>query len=413
MPTTSPENFFAAIREWQWIKHLVLSTYLWPWSMKVGSRALEIFVVDAFAGAGTYRAPSGETREGSPVIAARRARQYQAARPAAKMRVICVERNTVNYRKLQARMAQFGDLVSTIPGDFHDHVSEILNTIGQAPAVILLDPIGLKAITANRCRELLQRAGKTDLFVIVHFGIVHRAAGQLLPDGSADPRIAAAAATTRNVDEFFGTPDWRRIALDPTLVDRIDKEPAYLRLYWRSVLGGRYRFKSGYEVRAELDGPVKYWLVHASDHEDAFWLMNDAVYKVDQLLIQQKYQRPAELPGIAESLAGTALEDVARSRAESLQRETITALEDAGGTLIFNDLKWRLTERYFGKVTQGAYSKAVRELVKARRVQREERTGAAFRDTERIRLATPGGASRPPQPPQMQAPKREQLAFVF
>src|SRR5437588_2528192 len=145
MPTIRPETFFASVREWQWIKHLILSDYLWPWAMKVGSTFREIFVVDAFAGAGTYRTPQGETREGSPVITARRARQYRATRPVSKMRVICIERNPVNYRKLAEHMAPFGDLVKTIPGDFHDHVGEILGEIGQAPAVILLDPIGLKA----------------------------------------------------------------------------------------------------------------------------------------------------------------------------------------------------------------------------------------------------------------------------
>lgn len=41
MPTTSATDFFVSIREWQRIKPLVPGTYLRPWSMKVGSRALE------------------------------------------------------------------------------------------------------------------------------------------------------------------------------------------------------------------------------------------------------------------------------------------------------------------------------------------------------------------------------------
>src|ERR1700694_5848199 len=322
MPTIHPEDFFAAIREWQWIKHRILSDYLTPWSMGVGSTASEIFVVDAFAGAGTYRTPSGETREGSPVIAARQARKYQGARPAGRMRVICVERNRRLCSRLRDHMAPFGSLVTIYEGDFHDHIAEILDAIGRAPAVILLDPIGLKAITASRCRQLLQRAGKTDLFVIVHFGIVRRAAGQLLPDGSANPRIKPSDATTRNVDEFFGTSEWRRIALDPS-VDGVEKEIGYLRLYFESVLGDRYRFKSAYDVRAELDGPVKYWLVHACAHEGAFWLMNDAVVKVDQMLIRRKYDRPGQLPGIGESLIAGALGHAALEREAVRERGTL------------------------------------------------------------------------------------------
>src|SRR5439155_13923413 len=104
MPTIRPEVFFASVRDWQWIHHRILSDYLTPWSMRVGSTASEIFVVDAFAGAGTYRTPSGETRDGSPVIAARRARQYHGARPAGRMRVICVERNPRLCSRLRDHM---------------------------------------------------------------------------------------------------------------------------------------------------------------------------------------------------------------------------------------------------------------------------------------------------------------------
>jgi three-Cys-motif partner protein len=399
MPTIRPEVFFASVREWQWIKHRILADYLMPWSMRVGSTAPDIFVVDAFAGAGTYRTPTGEAREGSPVIAARQARQYQGARPSGRMRVICVERNRRLCSRLRDHMAPFGSLVTIYDGDFHDHIAQILDAIGQAPAVILLDPIGLKAITASRCRQLLQRAGKTDLFVIVHFGIVRRAAGQLLADGSANPRIKPADATTRNVDEFFGTTEWRRIALDPS-IDGVEMEIAYLHLYFRSVLGDRYRFKSAYDVRADLDGPVKYWLVHASDNEGAFWLMNDAVVKVDQMLIRRKYDRPGQLPGIAESLIAGALGHAALEREEVLERDILQALLTASGLLTFHELKWELAQDHFGKVTQGTYGKAVKQLVKAGRLVREDRPAAALRDGEVIQLAKAASSPVRPEPNQ-------------
>jgi hypothetical protein len=59
MPATHPEDFFSDYRSWGWIKHTVFSDYLRPWENKVGSRSPEIVVVDAFAGAGTYRSPDG------------------------------------------------------------------------------------------------------------------------------------------------------------------------------------------------------------------------------------------------------------------------------------------------------------------------------------------------------------------
>jgi three-Cys-motif partner protein len=81
MPTLA-RQFFTTNREWQWIKHLILGDYLKPWAAKVGFRSDEIFVVDAFAGRGSYRDPdTGETSDGSPVIAARRALAYRDERP--------------------------------------------------------------------------------------------------------------------------------------------------------------------------------------------------------------------------------------------------------------------------------------------------------------------------------------------
>jgi three-Cys-motif partner protein len=87
-------TFFTTHREWQWIKHLILADYLRPWAAKVGFRDKEIFVVDAFAGTGSYVDPAtGEQSDGSPVIAARRAQKYEEERPGKTMRVLCVEKH--------------------------------------------------------------------------------------------------------------------------------------------------------------------------------------------------------------------------------------------------------------------------------------------------------------------------------
>src|SRR6266508_1042617 len=89
---------------WQWIKHLALADYVTPWAAKVGSIARTIFIVDLFAGAGTYRdLLSGLKMDGSPVIFARQALRYSERFRGRELRVICVERNQKNASALQER----------------------------------------------------------------------------------------------------------------------------------------------------------------------------------------------------------------------------------------------------------------------------------------------------------------------
>jgi len=65
-------RFFTRIRDWAWIKHTIFRDYLVPWAMKVGFTAPTIYVVDGFAGRGSYiDETTGERSDGSPVIAAR------------------------------------------------------------------------------------------------------------------------------------------------------------------------------------------------------------------------------------------------------------------------------------------------------------------------------------------------------
>jgi three-Cys-motif partner protein len=105
VPRNPNETQFDRYRAWQWIKHLALADYVVPWAEKVGSTAREIFIVDLFAGAGTYKdAMTGQTTDGSPVIFARRAQRYQEAHPERSLQVICSERNQKNHAQLLERV---------------------------------------------------------------------------------------------------------------------------------------------------------------------------------------------------------------------------------------------------------------------------------------------------------------------
>lgn len=380
-PATREQRFFRRVRLWTWIKHTILADYFVPWAMKVGSSAPEIFVIDAFAGAGSYKdALTGETRDGSPVIAALRAQEYARRRPGKSMRVIAVERDRTNYEALVRRVGGFSELVIVRHGSFITHVDEITQIVGNAPVLVLLDPIGLKQINAAACKRLLDRPGKTDAFVIVDFQIVHRTAGQLLSDGAPNPAIAGSAANAANIDAFFdGSARWREIATSSR--SRSAREQAYLDLYFAEVLSGRFDRMCVYPVKPRYDGPVKYWIVQASSHIDALLLMNDEIVKVDQELYLRTYADENALPGIAESLYAAEME----RRHEALEKEILELVVKAGAAgTTFGAVTSELLPRYFGLVKQGRYSRVTKTLVRDGEVKREQRAAAKLKEDERL-----------------------------
>ena len=82
LPKNRNERQFEEYREWQWCKHTALRDYIVPWSSIVGSTSKEIYVADMFAGAGSYDDEvTGKKVDGSPVIFARRARDYNEQHP--------------------------------------------------------------------------------------------------------------------------------------------------------------------------------------------------------------------------------------------------------------------------------------------------------------------------------------------
>jgi three-Cys-motif partner protein len=376
MPADNAKRFFGTIRPWQWIKHSVFAQYLYVWAMKVGSpsQAKTIWVIDAFAGAGEFiDTVTGEKAEGSPIKAARIARDYNARpdkRAAGKqLRLICIEREPAHYEALKARLAEF-DFAEVLLGEFSEHANEIAGKIGRDRALVLLDPIGVKAMDAAACRKLFHRPGKTDALVNVQFTVVHRTRGQLLPNGEPNPAVASAAKTVQNLDAFFGTDEWRkRIAINGKSAK--EQEAEYLQLYFDSVVGPGFSCKHSYPVSATYSGKPKYHLVHIADHPDAEWLFNDLCAAVESRLYVVSCQRenPYALTGF--------FEDEDQRRLAGLRRklgEAAVGLLDQQPhkTMAYEPLCLALRADFFGQLKEGDYSKAIKQLYEDGRVLREK-----------------------------------------
>jgi hypothetical protein len=268
-------------------------------------------------------------------------------------------------------------------------VPAIVETIGNAPSLVLLDPIGVATIPADTWEPLINRTGKTDLFVVLHMAGVHRVAGWLLPDGRPNPRIDGARNGALNMDRVFRGAEWRAIALDPTLAEnRTERERRYVELFLDQVIGDRLRWRGFIQVRTRYTSPVKYWLVHASDDEKPYQLMNDEVVKVNEILFRREHFREGDLEGFVDALHA--------AHDEGTMRELEVAILEcvrgaAGGEIPFGALRRKLSSRFFGRVRwTGGYSTAIRNVCEAGHLLREEpKLRAKFESTEVIRATAP------------------------
>jgi len=385
MPATPPTKFFTTYRGWQWIKHQILSEYITRWARMVGSFAPKIHIVDTFAGAGHYDGPGGDKVEGSPIIEARACQVYnsQFSGQSRTMDLFCIEADHENFRKLGEALTPFGGIVKTRDGDYFTHIPEVLQVIKADPTLILFDPIGLKPITANRCRPLLARAGKTDVFVVVDFQIIHRTAGQMLPNGDPNPAHKTASALIANLDGFFNTTDWRPIAVSSKFTTG-EKERLYLDLYFRHVLGMRYRFQCAYPVRGRVGAPPQYWIVNASNSVRALWLMNDCLASVDPKLMQKTVTAPNQLTGFVDAFVEAYQIDVERE----FEGAMIAVLQKADGALSFGKVSEALLAQFFGRVHESTYARVAKRLVKNGRLRRQQRAAAKLDQAEILSLPT-------------------------
>ncbi len=382
------EAQFDEYRDWQWIKHLILTDYAYLWPRILGTAYGHLVAVDACAGAGTYTNPDTgeEIAEGSARILARHAQLYTSERgPNKTMRVICCEKNRRNYESLVQAVASFEPHVRTLHGNFARHVPEIVEALGDSPALILLDPIGVATIPADLWRPLLERKGKTDLLIVLHMAGVHRTGGWLTPAGVPNPRIAPAQRGVMTMDRVFNGRDWREIAVEPELAGedhREERERRYMKLFFENVIGSRHRWKCYCPVRSRYGGPVKYWLLHASDDRKPYQLMNDEVVKVNEILFRREYPE-GTIEGFVDAELAAQL---TRAEAE-MAEEVLDYLGTVpGGTLPEGVIEELLLSRYFGRVKSNVPWRVIKGLCKDDRLVREKTKNAAADPHEMISL---------------------------
>lgn len=117
MPSAASSDFFAEAHAASISKIEILEKYLRPLTYKWGSGWRTIWVVDGFAGEGAYQPDvGGRIQAGSPLVAARWAREVELARGYPLLRAINVERDGPTFDCLRRHLAPYQALTTSLQG---------------------------------------------------------------------------------------------------------------------------------------------------------------------------------------------------------------------------------------------------------------------------------------------------------
>lgn len=255
------DQFFSKKQGAAAMKHALLKSYLPKFVGMTGSTSVgnKVFYIDGFAGPGAYT--SGEP--GSPTIALELSRTMR--RLGRDLCGICIEPDPANFSELE-------DCLSDATGwsAMHGTAEACLPLAVQRsvgfPAFLFLDPYGLKPLPFDLVADVLRRPGKTEVLIRVDTVGVKRIAGHVNSPNRLDATVSVG-------DRFFGGDWWHEFAG----LDGESLVAGVLKGYAERLRGVSGSGAFWFPVHDKPGRQPKYWLVHVSNHNAAFWWMNEAL----------------------------------------------------------------------------------------------------------------------------------------
>ena len=248
MATEHRVGFFEGVQKHSQIKLRALERYLPPWAAKVGSPpgVQRVWVVDGFAGQGLY--DSGEV--GSPLIFLEHAKRVAEEKRSYQVSGFFVEDNETRHQRLSAQLHRYPDVQAVCAdANFWSQVDRVVDFVGDDPALVFVDPFGLKDLNFASLVELCNRLRKVDLMV----NFASRAALRL---EKKHPEI---------ISQAVGGPGWTLDSLTETFCSRLAEACGFLAPAVLPVVApGRL-------------GKLKYEIVLAARHPAAYELWNDEI----------------------------------------------------------------------------------------------------------------------------------------
>jgi three-Cys-motif partner protein len=199
-------------------KYNILTGYCHSLSIIMRNNDKPHHLVDACAGSGKVQDYiDRKLIDGSPVrMASTRFVVEERIRDKSKKdEVKCwfIEIDEKTFGLLKTNTDRFSDFSTCIHGDANESLAKILEDMDGEFAFVYIDPFGLgdPVLSYETVAGVLDRPS-TELFIHFSFEGVERCAGQLKNIDDLDPtKSKTARSTVRNVDQFMGGPEWRKV----------------------------------------------------------------------------------------------------------------------------------------------------------------------------------------------------------
>lgn len=356
--SNTPISFFEDPKPRSLRKLEVYGKYLAPLANKLGSQVGEgrpyshVWIVDAFAGAGSYQPDgAGKREDGSPLVAAKLARDLEIRRKYPVLRCINVEENADCFEELRVNLAAWATVSDCIEGRFETRVDQVLAQVGDDPVLFFLDPFGVSGIEMELLAKLRDRKGKTEL--LIHFSnqTFLRMAGHLNEKGERKPTAQKVAeAKLARLDALIGTPMWRRLWQQQSVdLDKVLDSTVEL---YMAELKRQSDYVHQINVRDHFPDRAPYRLIFCTDSPHGVVLMSDITRKYEADLFKAHEAGQSSLFAASE-------EDVRKARlydavmAEGLRRGSVTP----------ENIIHHLAPKMFGEYETKEYNAAIRRLV--------------------------------------------------
>ncbi|MDE2747832.1 MAG: three-Cys-motif partner protein TcmP [Chloroflexota bacterium] len=265
MPT-DPRQFALSRLPWSRWKHEILINYLQVMAAVLRSYGL-IYYVDGFAGPGRY---VEDGIEGSPLLAAKHAKDLSYSHRDYDLRCINVEFNQRVFDDLESATKPYADFVDNLHGSFSSFVPEVLQRIGDQPTLFFLDPIGIADLSWTSLEPVFQRSSITELLVRFDAQTALRLTGE-----------------GKNLHETFnsvlGEADsafWQSYLAD--CGDNSQAKRECLTKAYEDKLSNSFDFVGRIPIMS-ADDSLKYYILFATRSLKGMQVMNDVVYGVQDL----------------------------------------------------------------------------------------------------------------------------------
>ncbi len=240
-------------------------------------------------------------------------------------------------------------------------LGELLERLGTAPAMLLLDPLAAP-LTADDLLPLCQRAAPTELLLVLSAAKLERLANGA-PPGSAALQAPVAPATgpeTAPLTALLRTDAWKGIWAKPG--SRTEKVQRTLELL-RALLKPAFLYVCLAPLGEQPTPAPRHYLLFATRQESSVALVSD-------YLCAEQARMAAERE--ARALQGTWFarrREKARAAAWAALKEELHTLGRQRRARLWPDLKPLLVLTHFGEFSSADYDAALAELMSEGRVQ--------------------------------------------